>query len=147
MIFCIMTHNAECICLLWSLVVRDSVTWHGPGIQMFIILSASLFIIHIYVICFCQSDWQCVTLSVHLCWVTVAYLLKLQGKLQFAFMQGRHALNNNFRDKKRLVIKAHLNPSVARLLIFNRHFHWRATCIAWCRTLPETNMNIIICLL
>lgn len=103
-----------------------------------------------YVICFCQSDWQCVTLSVRLCLflrVTVAYLLKLQGKLQFAFMQGRHALKNNFRDNKRLVIKAHLNPSVAWLFMFNRHFHWRATCIAWCKTLPETNMNKIICLL
>ncbi len=147
MIFCIMTHNAECICLLWSLVVMDSwnMTWSW-NTDVYHTFSLTV-IIHIYVICFCQSDWQCVTLSVHLCWVTVAYLLKLQGKLQFAFMQGRHALKNIFRDKKRLVIKAHLNPSVARLLIFNRHFHWRATCIAWCRTLPETNMNIIICLL
>lgn len=128
MIFCIMTHNAVCsrnICLLWSLVVMDCVTWHNLwswNTDVYHTFSLTVYHTSFYVICFCQSDWQCVTLSVHLCLflrVTVAYLLKLQGKLQFAFMQGRHALKNNFRGKKRLVIKAHLNLSVARLLIFN----------------------------
>lgn len=156
MIFCIMTHNAVCsrnICLLWSLVVMDCVTWHNLwswNTDVYHTFSLTVYHTSFYVICFCQSVWQCVTLSVRLCLflrVTVAYLLKLQGKLQFAFTQGRHALKNNFRGKKRLVIKAHLNPSVARLLIFNRRSHWRATCIAWCRTLPETNMNKTMCLL
>lgn len=154
LIFCKMTHNAVCsrnFCLLWSSVVMDCVTWHNLwswNTDVYHTFSFAVYHTSFRVICSCQS--QRVTLSVPLCLflrVTVAYLLKLQGKLQFAFTQRRHALKNNFRGEKRLVIKAHLNPSVARLLIFNGRSHWRATCIAWCRTLPETNMNKTMCLL
>lgn len=154
-LFCIMTHNAVCsrnICLLWSLVVMDCVTWHNLwswNTDVYHNFSLTVYHTSFYIICFCQSDWQCHTICA---FVSVpqshgSLSIEAQGKLQFAFTQGRHALKNNFRGKKRLVIKAHLNPSVARLLIFNRRSHWRATCIAWCRTLPETNMNKTMCLL